>query len=298
MYHKVRSIKELAVSARKALTSKSSGGEGCAAGQGQDGKCLKRRKMSEGLAKVEPETAQGKGSILGVPRDNRGDDYLYRVFTAERLRRLLRERGVVKNVLKETSNSEDYVSPYMSPYETGSGVVLSTSNNPDRITSSRVHLYGGFWDNGADPGSQVDGCVTQWFSSKRTHEAAWAYFEGLPLGKHTYALGIGYRLESGSLLLTVRGAYLPTLLEYRDHKALHMKLEPPLKRGMLTPAFSRMTALGVKFLLPQPPVVAVFEYERKPRQFAVDVTLEVEVPDISVQHAVGCFHHIQLVQID
>lgn len=294
MYHKVRSIKELADSAMKALASRSSRGEGCAAGQGQDGKTNNKERKLLQTTEFGLETAQGKRSVLEVPRDDRGDDSLYLVYTAEELRWILREMEVIDQTHTEPPRTRIPTSYYA----TKSGVVLSTSLNPDRRTGSRVHVYGGFWDNKDDSSLQVPGCITQCFRRKRSHEAVWACFESLPIGRHTYALGLGYDLDVGDLSLSIRAAKLrPIPGDFDGILREEDRLDRLIEGGKFVEPH-RMIPVDFDFLFSGSPIIAVFEYDHRPMHIGLWVSLEVDVPNMFFQHATGLFHHIQLVQID
>lgn len=222
--------------------------------------------MLEVLAKVEPETAQGKGSILEVPRDNRGDDSLYLIYTAEELRWILRETGV------KSENPEPLL---VSPYSTGSGVVLSMANNPDEQTGSRAQIFGGFWDNYANDDYLQKGCVSQCFRRKRIHESVWSHFQDLPEGLHTYALGLGYELEFGWTRFEV------FCNEHRVEKGVWCVRKIQIETR---PVFKDME-----------PFIVVFDYDATKRGPDLCFSLRVKIP---FMYSCGWFHHIQLVQID
>jgi len=275
MYHKVRPITELAVSAQKALTSKSSGGEGCAAGQGQDGIINKKENiMIAAIAEVELGTARGKGSILEVPRDNRGDDSLYLVYTAEELRWMLREMGVIG---KDSQISRS------SPYSEGQGVVFSLDNNKDEATGSYVYLMNIMWALGRygknEGGYDHTGCVTQSFRRRGSYEALCANFFNLPEGRHTYALGLGYDLQFGRGLLGTC-----TYTSYR--------VGPEDARVRRIPVQSRPLFKNTE------PFIVVFDFDATKRGLELGVSLEIKIPDARAEYSDGWFHHIQLVQID
>lgn len=250
--------------------------------------------MLESVAKVELETAQGKGSILEVPKDDREDDSLYLIYTAEELRWMLREMKIISPIHNKVLISDGRASHYAIK----SGVVLSTSHNPDKWTGSRVHVYGGFWDNGDDLSLQVPGCITQCFRRKRSHEAVWACFESLPAGRHTYALGLGYDLDVGDVSLSIQAAKLrPITGDFDKMQSKVEKLDRQLERGKLVEPHM-MIPVEFEFLFSGSPIIAVFEYDHRPKHIGLWVSLKVEIPNMLTQNANGLFHHMQLVQID
>ena len=224
-------------------------------------------------AEVGLETTQGKGSILEVPEDDRGDDSLYLAYTAEELRWILREAGVI---------GKDSGIKTPSPYSRGNGMVFTLAKNYDKATHSCVYLMNVMWALGKfgknDGEYDEKGCVTQAFRRRGAYEAVYAKFWGLPEGRHTYALGLGYELQFGwTWLETYNYAHRIEKGKMRVRK-IQIETRPVFK--------------GAE------PFIAVFDYDATRRGSELCVSLEVKIPNKQIMYSNGWFHHIQLVQID